>query len=95
MATLAERFATAKPSAEFKLPERTESPLTSPPPDPGVQRVTRKVNDTGRISVSYQYFSVGYCYADELVDVDVKEHTLDPWLKGKLIKTVLRTSTGR
>jgi transposase InsO family protein len=91
MATPAERFGT-----------QGEPSVPSPPLDlgsldqdrSGEDWVSRVVSTVGTISVSNQAFSVGKHRSGEIVDVHVRETTLEAWCGNELLKTVARTSTG-
>jgi transposase InsO family protein len=56
--------------------------------------VSRLVSAVGVITVSNQVFSVGRHRAGEVVDVHVRETTLEVWCGNELLKTVARTSKG-
>jgi transposase InsO family protein len=56
--------------------------------------VSRIVSAVGVITVSNQAFSVGRHRAGEVVDVHVRQTTLEAWCGNELLKTVARTSTG-
>jgi hypothetical protein len=56
--------------------------------------VSRLVTAVGVITVSNQAFSVGRHRAGEVVDVHVRDTTLEAWCGNELLKTVARTSTG-
>jgi len=56
--------------------------------------VSRVVSAVGVITVSNQVFSVGRHRAREMVDVHVRETTLEVWCGNELLKTVARTSKG-
>lgn len=91
MATPAERF-----WARDNEPTSPALPLVGPPEleRTGDDWITRKVASTGVISVAWQVFSVGKHRAGELVDVHVRDETLEVWSGNELVKTVLRTSEG-
>lgn len=56
--------------------------------------VSRLVSAVGVITVSNQVFSVGRHRAGAVVDVHVRETTLEVWCGNELLKTVARTSKG-
>ena len=56
--------------------------------------VSRVVSAVGVITVSNQVFSVGRHRAGEVVDVHVRQTTLEVWCGNELLKTVARTSKG-
>ena len=56
--------------------------------------VSRVVSAVGVITVSNQVFSVGRHRAGEIVDVHVRETTLEVWCGNELLKTVARASRG-
>jgi transposase InsO family protein len=91
MATPAERFyARREPSVpalglDDSMVEQDRS---------GDDWVSRVVSAVGVITVSNQAFSVGRHRAGEVVDVHVRETTLEAWCANELLKTVARTSTG-
>ena len=60
----------------------------------GQDWVSRMVSAVGTISVSNQVISVGKHRAGALVDVHVREGTLEAWCGNDLLKTVARTSRG-
>jgi transposase InsO family protein len=56
--------------------------------------VSRVVATNGVITVSNQVFSIGRHRAGEIVDVHVRETTLEVWCGNELLKTVARMSKG-
>ncbi len=48
----------------------------------------------GTICVSNQVFSVGKHRGGHIIDVRVREQTLEAWDGAELLKTILRTSKG-
>jgi hypothetical protein len=56
--------------------------------------VARTVSVNGTICVSSQVFSVGKHRGGHIIDVRVREQTLQAWDGAELLKTVLRTSKG-
>jgi hypothetical protein len=60
----------------------------------GENWVSRVVSTVGVITVSNQQFSVGRYRAGEVVDVHVRETTLEAWCGNELLKIVARTSEG-
>jgi transposase InsO family protein len=56
--------------------------------------VARTVSASGTICVSNQVFSVGKHRGGHIIDVRVREQTLEAWDGAELLKTLLRTSKG-
>jgi transposase InsO family protein len=91
MATPAERFgARSEPSVPTLALDRSmlEDDRS------GDDWVSRVVSVNGVITVSNQAFSVGRTRAGEVVDVHVRQTTLEVWCGNELLKTVARTSQG-
>ena len=91
MATPAERFrARRKPS----VPDLALDRSMVDEDRSGENWVSRIVSTVGVITVSNQQFSIGRYRAGEVVDVHVRETTLEAWCGNELLKTVARTSEG-
>jgi len=91
MATPAERFHARKEPSVPKL--RLDRSMVDEDRS-GDDWVSRVVSAVGVITVSNQVFSVGRYRAGEVVDVHVRETTLEVWCGNELLKTVARTSKG-
>jgi transposase InsO family protein len=91
MQTPAERFHAAREPSVPKL--RLDRSMVDEDRS-GDDWVSRVVSAVGVITVSNQVFSVGKHRAGEIVDVHVRETTLEVWCANELLKTVARTSKG-
>jgi hypothetical protein len=91
MQTPAERFHTAR---EASVPRLTLDRSMVDEDRSGENWVSRVVSTVGVITVSNQQFSVGRHRAGDVVDVHVRETTLEAWCGNELLKTVARTSQG-
>jgi transposase InsO family protein len=91
MATPAERFRAAR---EPSVPDLALDRSVVDEDRSGENWVSRIVSTVGVITVSNQQFSVGRHRAGDVVDVHVRETTLEAWCGNELLKTVARTSEG-
>ncbi len=91
MATPVERFS-ARP--EPSVPRLSPDLSILDEDRSGDDWVSRVVSTVGVITVSNQAFSVGKHRAGEIVDVHVRETTMEVWCGNELLKAVARTSRG-